>query len=372
MNSDSTALEMRINQAYKGVGVLLFSRGISALYALFCALRVRHGVGEVIVPAICCESVALAAQYAGHRAVIADVDPETLCMSPDHARTLLKPATRAVVLVYVFGILVDPVPWRELAQSQGICLVEDICQAVGGVFDGGSLAGSVGDVTLLSFAEDKIIAGDGGALVIRNPALLEDVAKSAYALPEGASGRRLELMSLSWRNFCHSLYDLHRAEPDYGPATHFAQMEPLFQDIFIRQGTPSAPTVQRGLDDLDNERFRRQERVAVLREGIASISGMRCFHSVGTPMWWRFPFLAPGLQETVALTLQLRRAGLPVSNHYFPLNLLFGGGALPVASDLGLRLLNLWVDDAMDDERLRLAISIIADFFSDSAGGARR
>jgi len=371
MDDDFSALEERLKTTYEGSKVVFFSRGTSALYALFCALRVRNGVGEIIVPAICCESVALAAEYAGHRVVIADVDPMNACLSLAHVRSLITDETRAVVLVYVFGILVDPVPWKELAEAHGVCLVEDICQAVGGLTDTGSPVGRSGDVTLLSFAKDKIVGGDGGALVIRNPRFADGVSECGRSLPEGAIGRQLELKSLSWRNFCHGLYDLRRAESDYRPTEAFTAMTSFYRDIFVRQGRPDASKVYFGLNGLDQERFRRQERVALLTQSITLIPGVRFLRSVGDPMWWRFPFLTARDEQSTELTSRLRAAGLPVSNHYFPLNLLFGGDSLPVATDLGGRLVNLWVDDSMDESRVRLVTSVIKEFSGDSAGDAR-
>lgn len=362
MDVGSSEVGARIRAAYGGAAAIYCSRGTSALFALFSALRNRDGPGEVIVPAICCETVALAAQFAGHRVVIADVDRDSGCISLEHVKALLNAETRAVVLVYIFGALVDPLPWKELLKGHGACLVEDICQAVGGVMDNGIPAGNFGDVTLLSFADDKIIAGDGGALVIRNAALCEDIVKCAQELPAGASGTRLELKSLSWRNFCHGLYDLHRAEQAYEPAAHFTQMAPLYRDIFIRRAVPNWVAIEQGWDGLDNERNRRQSLVAKLNEGIAPLAGMRILKSVGQPMWWRFTFLTPGRTEATALTSRLRNAGLPASNHYFPLHLLFGVGNVPVAADFGMRSINLWVDDRMNDHRLRLAISIVAEF----------
>src|ERR1700679_485643 len=63
MNKES--LNTKVADALGMDGALSFARGSASLYALFAALAKRYGPGEVIIPALCCEAVALAALYAG-------------------------------------------------------------------------------------------------------------------------------------------------------------------------------------------------------------------------------------------------------------------------------------------------------------------
>ena len=50
-----------------------FSRGSYGLYVLFRAIAQESGCGEVVLPTLCCETVALSAIYAGHKVIFADV-----------------------------------------------------------------------------------------------------------------------------------------------------------------------------------------------------------------------------------------------------------------------------------------------------------
>ncbi len=83
---------------------LAFARGSAALYALLANLAEKDGPGEVVIPALCCESVALAAIYAGHEPRFAEVSSESLCVTPKTIAPLLSERTRAVLVVHLYGI----------------------------------------------------------------------------------------------------------------------------------------------------------------------------------------------------------------------------------------------------------------------------
>jgi hypothetical protein len=60
-----------------------------------------------------------------------------------------------------------------------------------------------------------------------------------------------------------------------------------------------------------------------------------------------------------AATKELRAAGVHASNHYFSLNLLFGGGRVPMAEAVSARIVNLWTDDRTPSSMVTSAINLI-------------
>jgi dTDP-4-amino-4,6-dideoxygalactose transaminase len=354
----SQPLEHVLTQRFDGLACRLFPRGSTGLFALFRTLRELSGPGDVLVPEICCESVALSALYAGLVPVPVDCDPETFCLSPEAVARQVSPATRAVVLVYVFGHLTDPAPFVSLARAHDFVLVEDLAQAVGGQRHGDEI-GRAGDFTLLSFAADKILPGAGGALVQRTP--FDDAAyeRSVRSLPAAASPRVLQQKAASLRNFCHGLYDLARVDPAVAVAPAFTRMAPAYRDLFVRAGGIAAPeTTLQGLERLPVQRASRYARYRAYREGIRN-PHVRVAELPEGAMCWRCCLVAETPEDAFLVTDELRRASLPASNHYFPLGRLFYDRAAPTAADLGDRLVNLWVDDTVTDDRLRQTVEIV-------------
>jgi hypothetical protein len=354
----SPRLEDVLTERYDGLSCRLFPRGSTGLYALFRTLRELRGPGDVLIPEICCESVLLAALYAGLTPVPVDCDRETLCLSREAVERRLSPATRAVVLVYVFGQLVDPAPFVGLARARDFVLVEDLAQAVGGQWAGQEI-GRAGDFTLLSFASDKILPGAGGALVQRAPFDASAYERSIQSLPPPPPPRVLRQKALSLRNLGHALYDVARADPSAAIAPTFTGLAPVYRDLFVRAGEVAAPeAVAESLRLLPAQREARYARYRAYREGIRN-PHVRVVEMPEGAMCWRCSLVAEDPEDAFEITSTVRRAGLPASNHYFPLGHLFQGRAAPDAAYLGARLVNLWVDESVTDDGLRLTVELV-------------
>jgi aminotransferase EvaB len=111
---------------------------------------------------------------AGARPVYVDIDPHTLQMDPGQIEVALTPATKAIVVTHLFGLMNDVVSIRqrlkELDRSD-IVILEDCAQAHGAWREG--CAGSLGDVAAFSFYPTKNLGaiGDAGAIVTRSDAI---------------------------------------------------------------------------------------------------------------------------------------------------------------------------------------------------------
>jgi perosamine synthetase len=117
------------------------SSGTSALEIIFRALGVAGG--EVVVPTNTFFATAAAAEHAGASVRFAECDPATYAIDVDHARSLIGPRTRAVVVVH---------------------LVEDAAHAHGSTLRG-KPAGSFGVAAAFSFYPTKVItSGEGGMI----------------------------------------------------------------------------------------------------------------------------------------------------------------------------------------------------------------
>jgi dTDP-4-amino-4,6-dideoxygalactose transaminase len=158
--------------AYLGVPhVVGVANGTDALVLALRALGVGPG-DDVVVPSFTFFASAEAIPLTGARPVFCDVEPETFCVTADTVRAALTPATRAVIVVHLFG---NVAPVAEIA-ALGAPVVEDAAQALGSRAPAGP-AGALGTVGCLSFFPSKNLGGfgDGGAVATADDALAERV-----------------------------------------------------------------------------------------------------------------------------------------------------------------------------------------------------
>ena len=114
-----------------------------------------------------------AIEQIGARPVLVDVMPGRWTLSLERLEAAATKATRSVIVSHLHG---DMAPVGEIAQwsrAEVRGLVEDVCQAPGGIVDG-IPAGAWGDVGVLSFGGSKLLtAGRGGAVLMADQQLAQ-------------------------------------------------------------------------------------------------------------------------------------------------------------------------------------------------------
>ena len=139
-----------------------------------CALLLRIESGdEVIVPSYTFVSTANAFALRGARPVFADIRPDTLNLDESKLEALITPKTRAIVLVHYAGVGCEMERILEIARRHEIAIVEDNAHGLFGKYKGRYL-GTFGGLATQSFHETKnITCGEGGALILNDPELVE-------------------------------------------------------------------------------------------------------------------------------------------------------------------------------------------------------
>jgi dTDP-4-amino-4,6-dideoxygalactose transaminase len=136
----------------------------AGLHLAMVALGLRPE-DEVIVPAMTFAATANAVIHAGGRPVLADVDRDTMCVTPETIAAQLTPRTRAVLPVHFAG---RPCAIEEiiaLARRAGLGVVEDCAHAIETLVDGRHV-GTFGDFGAFSFYVTKnVVTGEGGMVV---------------------------------------------------------------------------------------------------------------------------------------------------------------------------------------------------------------
>lgn len=147
--------------------------GSAALKVALEALDVGPG-DEVIVPAFTFVATYEAVLEVGAIPVMADVD-DSLNLSPEEIPAKITDRTKAVIPVHMCGAGARIDGILEAARKNGLRVLEDNAQSLGGAFQGRKL-GTFGDMATFSFDYYKTITTGEGGMVITNRKDLYDRA----------------------------------------------------------------------------------------------------------------------------------------------------------------------------------------------------
>ena len=307
------------------------------------------GVGpgdEVILPSFTFVSTANAFVLRGARPVFADIREDTLNLDETRLESLVTRRTKAVVVVHYAGVACEMDPILEIARRAGAAVVEDNAHGLFGRYKGRFL-GTFGALATQSFHETKnFTCGEGGALLVNDPALIE----RAEVIREKGTYRtrffRGEVDKYTWRDIGSS----------YLPSE-------LLAAFLLAQ-----------LEEREKIQSRRREiwdRYARELADWAPAHGARlpsvpahCEHPAHL-----FHVILPSEPVRRALIDHLKSRGILAVFHYLPLHISemgrsLGGvpGSAPVTEQMSARLLRLpFFNDLTQDEQSRV-IEAIRDF----------
>jgi dTDP-4-amino-4,6-dideoxygalactose transaminase len=128
---------------------------------------------EVIFPDFTFVSTVNAFVLRGASPVFLDIRPDTLNLDESRLEAAFTPRTKAVVVVHYAGVGCEMDAIREIAGNRNIPVVEDNAHGLFGRYKGKFL-GTFGTMATQSFHETKnFTSGEGGALLINDPGLVE-------------------------------------------------------------------------------------------------------------------------------------------------------------------------------------------------------
>lgn len=138
--------------------------GTSGLFLSLLALGVGEG-DEVVTTPFTFVASATSIMMTGARPVFVDIDPNTLNLDPQRIAGALTDQTKAILPVEIFGSPAGFDQLCEVAQQQGLPIVEDSCEALGSTLHTRK-AGTFGALSVFGFYPNKqITTGEGGMIV---------------------------------------------------------------------------------------------------------------------------------------------------------------------------------------------------------------
>jgi UDP-2-acetamido-2-deoxy-ribo-hexuluronate aminotransferase len=164
--------------------VIPCANGTDALQIAYQSLDLNPG-DEVLMPAFNYVASAEAAALLRLKPVFVDVHEETFNINENLIKERLTSATKAIVVVHLFGQSANMEPILELSRQFGLKVIEDNAQSLGSeyTFSNGErkMTGTMGDINTNSFFPTKNLGcfGDGGALSTNDPDLAQKAAMIA-------------------------------------------------------------------------------------------------------------------------------------------------------------------------------------------------
>ncbi len=144
----------------------------SATDALLFSLQ-SNDVGpgdEVLVTNFSFISTSSCITMAGATPVFCDIDLDTYHVSVASMERMISDKTKAVIYTHLFGNMCDMTAVIAFCKLHGLILIEDSAQSLGSSY-GNTIAGSIGNCSVISFNANKVVAGitGGGVMVTDNP-----------------------------------------------------------------------------------------------------------------------------------------------------------------------------------------------------------
>jgi dTDP-4-amino-4,6-dideoxygalactose transaminase len=279
-------------------------------------------------------------EHVGARPVLADVEPETLCIDPRAIERAITPRTRAIVTVDYGGQPCDYDAVLAIARARGLPVVDDAAHALGASWHGRPI-GSLATATAFSFyASKNLTTGEGGAVVSDDGGLMDRmVMLSLHGMDRDAWKRYTSTGSWFYEvaapGFKYNLSDI-LAAVGLGQLERFAE--------FQRRRAELASTYTERLTDLAEVRLPRARPGAVhawhLFPIALELERLACD---------RARFIEELRAENIGTTVNF----IPIHFHpHFRDTLGYATGSFPVSEDAYRRAISLPLFPRMSDRDL--------------------
>jgi len=156
-----------------GSAKILLTHSCTAALEMAAILADIQAGDEIIMSSYTFVSTANAFVLRGGIPVFVDICPDTLNINETLIEEAITPQTRAIVPVHYAGVPCQMNTIMDIAKHKQLLVIEDAAQALLSKYHN-RYVGTIGQMACLSFHETKnIISGEGGAILINDPSLIE-------------------------------------------------------------------------------------------------------------------------------------------------------------------------------------------------------
>jgi dTDP-4-amino-4,6-dideoxygalactose transaminase len=298
---------------------------------------------EVILPSYTFVSTANAFVLRGGIPIFIDIRPDTLNLDESKIEAAITSRTKAIIPVHYAGVGAQMEAMMAIARSHNLIVIEDAAQGICASHQGQPL-GSYGHMAAFSFHSTKnIISGEGGALVINDPQLMQ---RAEIIWEKGTNRKqffRVEVDKYTWVDVGSS----------YLPSDAIAAM------LWAQFQQAEAITARRiqiwndyheAFAELEVDRGIRRPQIPSASQHNAHI----------------YYLLMKSLEERTQVLSELKNRGIQSTFHYVPLHSSpagqkFGrlGSSMVVTEDISDRLLRLPLSTSLTDREVQQVIDTV-------------
>lgn len=152
------------------------ANGTVGLHILVRAMEIGPG-DEVITTPFSFVASSNCILMEGATPVFVDIDPKTWNIDAGNIERAIRPRTKALIPVDVFGQPPDMASIMQIARRHGLRVIEDSCEALGTRYHG-RMAGSLGDAGVFGFYPNKQITTGEGGMIVTNDSQLAGMCRS--------------------------------------------------------------------------------------------------------------------------------------------------------------------------------------------------
>lgn len=161
-----------LERSFSTKKALLTNSCTAAMEMMAILMNIKQG-DEIVMPSFTFSSTANAVVLRGGIPVFVDIRPDTLNINEQLIENAITKKTKAIFVVHYAGVGCEMDKIKSIAKKHKLFVLEDAAQGILSKYKDQYL-GTIGDMGAFSFHETKnIISGEGGALMVNNPAYIE-------------------------------------------------------------------------------------------------------------------------------------------------------------------------------------------------------
>lgn len=322
--------------------VIAVNNGTAALHLGLLSLGVGRG-DEVIVTPMSFVASANAILYVGARPVFVDIDPETFNIDPDLVKEKITKKTKVILPVHMAGLPAEIDPILDVAEEQGIDVLDDAAHAIGSEYRNKRIGGFKSITAFSFFSNKNLSVGEGGAITTHSAEIAE----------------RLRL--LRSHGLTKSTWSRHHNKDEESSDQLYNMIE-LGHNYRITEMSAALGIVQLG--KLNRFNARRKEAYNLYRDLLEGLE----IEFQAIPAYVKhshhiLPVLLPrGVRGKTRFSLKQR--GIETSIHYTPIHRFryyqehgYSDVSLPNAEEMGDRVITLPLHQKLSDDQVCYVVS---------------
>lgn len=354
-----------LKRSYQREYCSLTGNATSGIYCSLKALGISNR--KIAIPAGVCINLPIAIFASGNLPLYIDISEQNLGIDSSILYNLYeKPSS--VIAVHSYGNVCDIGRISEYCEKYNIPLIEDFAVAQGIQVAKNSYPND-NNIVLLSFGAGKIIdAGHGGAVLTNDRKLHDAIEREIVGLENYNSTKRERIENFS--NYHTKFYNLHYGKEIESYSYYFKEkMLENLENYLFRFDEKYSDAIFHKILGLDKNLEERWIKVQLFKKELENCIAITIFEPPEGSVYWRFNILLDRNRDKVLKILLEKK--YKISSWYPSVDMFFesnrSNSQTPVSDRIGDTILNLWVNDEVDANYVKMISTELRQILSNGA-----